>query len=228
MSFWSRLANVFRSRSIEREIDEELQFHVDERIRELMAAGSSREDAAAQAARLFGGRLRLREQSRDVKLLPWLDSLLRDARYAARMLRKNAMVTGAAIVSLAMALGGCLAAFMLIDALILKPLPVRQPERLVYLTFPNANPDVPVSDSFSDPAFVRLRDAAHGRADLFAVRYPDRSSVTFDPSSGERERVRSQFISADAFDRLGVGAAAGRLFDAADDRQPGARIPWRS
>lgn len=158
----------------------------------------------------------------DVKLLPWLDSLVRDARLAARMLRKNAMVSGAAIVSLAMALGGCLAAFMLIDALIFKPLPVRQPEQLVYLTFANPNPDAPVGDSFSDPAFVRLRDAGRGRVDLFAVRYPDRRSVTFDLAGGERERIRSQFISSDAFNRLGVGSAAGRLFDAEDDRQPGA------
>src|SRR5690348_13014480 len=113
MSLWSRLVNVFRSQAIEREIDEELQFHVDERIHELMGDGMSREAAAAEVARRFGGQLRLREQSRDVKLVSWLDSLLRDVQLGARMQRKHALVSAAAIVSLALALGACVAAFSL-------------------------------------------------------------------------------------------------------------------
>jgi putative ABC transport system permease protein len=221
MSRLSRMVNVFRSSAVDRGVEDEMTFHIECRIANLVASGMTRDAAEAMARRQFGNRLRLREESRDVKLLPWLDSLVGDARLAPRMLRKHAMVIGAAIVSLAMALGGCLAAFMLIDALILKPLPVRQPQQLVYLTVPNTNADAPVNDSFNDPTFVRLRDAGRGRVDLFAVRYPERSSVTFDLTSGERERVRSQFISGDAFDRLGVGSAAGRLFDVEDDRQSG-------
>jgi predicted permease len=222
MSFWSRLANVFRSRGIEREIDEELQFHVDERIRELTAEGLSREAAAARVARQFGSPVRLREQSRDVRLLPWLDSVVRDVRLGVRMLRRNAVVTSAAIVSLSLALGACIAAFSLVDALILRPLPVHQPERLIYLTFPNTNPDLPENDAFSDPAFVRLRDAGRGHVDLFAVGRLDRSRVTFDMTRGDRETVRAQFVSGDAFERLGVTPAAGRLLMMQDDRQPGA------
>ena len=174
------------------------------------------------ARRQFGNRLRLREQSRDVKLLPWLDSLVRDVRLGARMLRKNGLVTAAAIVSLSLALGACMAAFSLVDALILRPLPVHQPERLIYLTFPGTNPDLPEDDVFSDPAFVRLRDAGRGRVDLFAMAYPNRPRVTFDVASGDRETVRAQFVSGDAFERLGVGPAAGRLLTMQDDRRPGA------
>ncbi|HMF61344.1 MAG TPA: permease prefix domain 1-containing protein, partial [Vicinamibacterales bacterium] len=133
MSLWSRLTNVFRPGGIERELDEELQFHMDERIRELTATGMPRDEATRQVARRFGNRLRLREESRDVKLLPWLDSLVRDVRLGMRMMRKNAVVTGAAVVSLSLALGACVAAFSLVDALILRPLPVRQPEQLMYL-----------------------------------------------------------------------------------------------
>jgi MacB-like periplasmic core domain len=222
MSFWSRLANVIRSRGINREIDEEFQFHVDERMRELTAEGMSREAAAAQVARQFGSHVRLREQSRDVKLLPWLDSLARDVRLGARMLRRNALVTTAAIVSLSLALGACIAAFSLVDALILRPLPVHQPERLIYLTYPSPNPDAPEDDVFSDPAFVRLRDAGRGRVDLFAMAYPNKPRVTFNVASGERETVRAQFVSGDAFERLGIAPAAGRLLTMQDDRQPGA------
>src|SRR5262245_6355672 len=125
MSWWSRLANVFRAGRVERDLDAELQFHLDERIRELTAKGLSREAAAAQVTRRFGNPLRWREQSRDVKLLPGLDSILRDVRLGVRMLRKNAVVTGAALASLSLALGACVAAFSLVDALILRPLPVR-------------------------------------------------------------------------------------------------------
>ena len=95
MSLWSRLANVFRSGRVQRELDEELQFHLDERIRELLAAGMTREAAAAQVARRFGSPLRWREQSLDVKLLPVARFAgLRDVRLGLRMLRKNATVTG--------------------------------------------------------------------------------------------------------------------------------------
>ncbi len=88
MSWFSRLANVFRSSKLDRDLDDELQFHIEERIRALMADGMSRQEAAAQVSQRFGNTLRLREKSRDVKVLPWLDSLLRDFRLGFRMLRK--------------------------------------------------------------------------------------------------------------------------------------------
>ncbi|MPY87303.1 MAG: hypothetical protein GEU99_05230 [Luteitalea sp.] len=224
MSLWSRLANVFRPARVERDLDEELQFHIAERIRELTAAGMTREAAAEQASRRFGNPLRLREQSRDVKLHAWLDSLLRDVRLGLRMLRKQAGVTGAAILSLSLALGACVAAFSLVDALILRPLPVRHPEQLVYLTVPAGAPERPEDDTFSDPLFMRLRDAARGRFDLIAIGYQVIEPVSFTAAAGagERERLRLQFVSGDAFDVLGVIPTIGRLFTRQDDVRPGA------
>lgn len=217
MSLWTRVANVFRSGRVDRELDEELQFHLEERTRELMAEGLTRDAAARQAARRLGNRLRLREQSRDVKLMPWLDSILRDVRLGLRMLRKNAGVTTVSILSLALALGACLAAFSLIDALILRPLPVRDPQRLVYLTFPTYTSERPESDTFNDPVFVRLRDAGRGRADLFAVSTQVIRPVAFADAGGEKEKLRTQFVSGDAFDLLGVVPAVGRVITRQDD-----------
>jgi hypothetical protein len=77
-------------------------------------------------------------------------------------------------------------------------------------------------DVFSDPAFVRLRDAGRGRVDLFAMSYPNKPRATFDVAGGEREMVRAQFVSGDAFERLGVGPAAGRVLTMQDDLRPGA------
>ena len=222
MSWLSRMANVFRSSGVDRALDEEITFHIESRITELVAGGMTRDAAEALARRQFGNRLRLREQSRDVKLLPWLDSLVRDVRLGVRILLKNRLVTTAAIVSLSLALGACVAAFSLVDALILRPLAVHQPERLVYLTYPGTTPDRPESDVFSDPSFVRLREAGRGRVDLFAMAHPHKPRVTFDGASGDRETVRAQFVSGDAFERLGVGPAAGRLLTMQDDRRSGA------
>jgi putative ABC transport system permease protein len=222
MSWWSRLANVGRSRRVFRELDEELQFHLDERIRELTASGMTPEAAGREAKRRFGSPLRAREDSLDVKLLPWLDSLLRDLRLGIRMLRRNAAVTAAAVVSLSLALGACVAAFSLVDALILRPLPVRQPDRLIYLTFPTGTPERPEADTFNDPLFLRMRDAGRGRVDLFGMSTQVMRQVKFADAGGEKERVRTQFVSGDAFEQLGVLPFAGRLFTGRDDLKPGA------
>lgn len=216
MSWWSRIANVFRAERVDRDLDDELQFHIHERIRELTAKGVSPQDAARQAARRFGSALRVREASRDVKLLAWLDALLRDLRLGVRMLRKHALVTATAIVSLSLALGACVAAFALVDALILRPLPVREPGRLVYLTFATNAPDRPEAETFNDPLFLRLRDAGRGRVALFAMSTQVMRPAIFD-SSETKELVRTQYVSGDAFDQLGIGAAAGRVIAVSDD-----------
>jgi predicted permease len=222
MSWWSRIANVFRAGRVESDLDAELQFHLEERISELMATGLSRDAAAAQVARRFGNPLRWREQSRDVKLLPGLDSILRDVRLGFRMLRKNAVVTGAALVSLSLALGACIAAFSLVDALILRPLPVRHPAQLVYLTFPTYEPERPEGETFNDPTFTRLRDAGRGHVDLFAMSTQVIRPVIFADAGGEKEPVRTQYVSGNAFEKLGIGSAAGRVIVSDDDTAPGA------
>lgn len=221
MSWFSRIANAFRPSAVDRGLDEEMAFHIESRIADLVAGGMTRDRAETMARRQFGNRLRLREQSRDVKVLPWLDSLVRDVRLGARMLRKNGLVTAAAILSLSLALGACVAAFSLVDALILRPLPVRDPQHLIQLSIPS-NPNGADSDTFSNPLFLRLREAGRGRVDLFAISYPERPRVTFAEPGAEREPVRLEFVSGDAFDRLGVAPAAGRLLAAQDDVRAGA------
>jgi len=222
MSLWSRVANVFRSGRVQGELDDELQFHLEARARDLTAAGLAPDAAMREARKRLGSPLRFREESLDVKLMPWLDSIVRDVRLGLRMLRRSGAVTGAAVVSLSLALGACVAAFSLVDALILRPLPVWQPERLVYLTFGTYSPERPESDTFNDPLFLRLRDAARGRADLFAMSTQVIRAVRFGGGTGEKERVRTQFASGDAFERLGVHPFAGRLFSRQDDGAPGA------
>src|SRR5262245_9287804 len=219
MSWFSRLANVFRSSKLDGDLDDELQFHIEERIRALTADGMSRRDAEEQVSRRFGSTLRLREESRDVKLLPWIDSLLRDFRLGFRMLRKNATVTAAAVISLGLALGACDAAFLLVDALILQPLPVKNPAQLIYLSFPTYTPERPISETFNDPVFLRLRQASREQADLFAMSTHMMLPAILDPG-GEKEQIRMQYLSGNAFEVLGVRPFLVRLIIPQDDSQP--------
>jgi predicted permease len=216
------MANVFRPSALDRALDEEMLFHIQARADDLVAAGMTREAAELAASRQFGNRLRLRESSRDVKLLPWLESVFKDVRFALRMFRKHGVVTGAAIASLTLALGACLAAFSLIDALILRPLPVREPKQLVFLSFPTYSAGWPIGTNFSYPLFSRLRDSAPHGVELFAASSDEnRRRVTFKSAEVEDE-VRVQFITGNMFSVLGVQPAAGRLLTAADDVTPGA------
>jgi predicted permease len=227
MGWLGRLARTLLSRKLDEELDEELRFHLEERTEALAAAGLVPEDAEREARRRLGGRLALREASRDVKLMAWLDSLGRDVRYGLRVLRKEALVTWAAIVSLSLAIGACTAAFSLIEALILRPLPVAEPERLVYLTFTVRRLDGAMGPGdenayFSYPLFERLRAAGRPYVDLFGMNAQGwRRPAVFDDSGGAEERVRAQWVSGDAFARLGVGPALGRVLSAADDERPG-------
>jgi hypothetical protein len=103
MSLWSRIANVFRGDRLNREIDEELESHIQEAIEH------GRDPA--EVRRAFGSALRHRETSRDVRLLTWLDSLRADAIFGLRQLKKNKITSATAILSLALAIGACTSAF---------------------------------------------------------------------------------------------------------------------
>jgi len=127
MSMWSRIANVFRTREVDRDIDEELQSHLEE----ARAAGRS----PAEAERAFGSRLRAREGVRDAVVATRLESLFADAVFGWRQLLKHKAASAAAILSLALGIGSCTAAFRLIDALLLRPLPVADPGRLYILSY---------------------------------------------------------------------------------------------
>jgi putative ABC transport system permease protein len=126
MSSWSRFANVFRGDRLSREIDEELESHIQEAIEQ------GRDPAEVRKA--FGSALRQRDESRDVRAIAWLDALRADVVFGWRQLTKRKVTSGAAILSLALAIGACTSAFRLIDALLLRPLPVAAPEQLYALS----------------------------------------------------------------------------------------------
>jgi hypothetical protein len=173
MSMWIRFANVFRRTQLDGDIDEELQSHLEE----ARVAGRD----PAEATRAFGSSLRAREEVRDAVVATWLESLLADVVFGWRQLLKQKTASTAAIVSLALGIGSCTAAFRLIDALLLRPLPVADPGRLYVLSyeFTDASGKSGIADSFDYPGFRKLRAAAKDHAELMAISYAGRIGLTY-------------------------------------------------
>jgi putative ABC transport system permease protein len=214
MSLWTRLANVLRGEKVNREIDEEIEAHIAEAIAQGRDAGEAR--------KAFGSTLRHREESRDVRLVTWLESLRSDAVFGLRQLKKTKVTSLAAILSLALAIGACTSAFRLIDAILLRPLPVANPERLYDLAQQGIGPDGKPQDfdGWAYPDFQLMRAAVKDQAELFAVSYADSVDLTY-KSDEDIEKAYLQYVSGWMFPTLGLRPALGRLFTENDDLKPG-------
>ncbi len=214
MSLWSRIANVFRGDGPSREIDEELQSHIEDAIQH----GRDR----AEAQRAFGSPLRHREQSRDVRLIAWLDSLRADAIFGWRQLAKRKVTSAAAILSLGLGIGACVSAFRLIDALLLRPLPIAAPERLydIYRQEIDWEGKPGTFDGWAYPAFRLMRAAVKDQAELIAISYAERTDLTY-RSDEEMEKGYVQYVSGWMFPTFGIQPSRGRLFSENDDLEPG-------
>ena len=215
MSLWARLANVFRGDRLNRDIDEEFQTHIEEAL----ARGRDPDEVR----RAFGSMLRRREQSRDIRLITWLESLRADALFGWRQLSKAKVTSAAAILSLALAIGACTAAFRLIDAILLRPLPIAHPENLYALGRLGNDVDGKPTDfdGWAYPDFQLMRDAAKGQAALIAISYDERTDLTY-KSDREMEKAHVAYVSGDMFSAFGLQPSLGRLLTPDDDTTPGA------
>lgn len=151
-----------------------------------------------------------------------LESLWRDLRLGFRLLGKDAIVSSTAVISLALAIGACTAAFSLIDALILRELPVRDPHGLVYLNRSGPkNNELRFSTMFSHPFFERVRQAGAPHLEAFTMSHQSLRQAILPDAGGTEEKLRTQYVSGNAFNVLGVGAALGRVLLPTDDVTPG-------
>src|SRR5262245_45828535 len=222
MSWLSRLTNAFRQSSVDRALDEETAFHLECRINELVAGGLSPKEAEAEARRAFGNRLRLREESRDVKLLPWLIDCVQDVRVAVRVLRAAPIVTGVAILSLGLGIGANTAIFSLVNSVLFRTLPVAEPERLVMLSTDTASARR-IAPAWSYALWDEVRGHSTQMFDG-AVAWSGGSTeerLNLSTAGGEVQAVDGAYVSGDFFATLGVPALLGRTFTAADDVRGG-------
>jgi putative ABC transport system permease protein len=214
MSLWSRIWNVVRGERLHSEIDAEFESHIQEAI----AHGRDPDEAR----RAFGPRLLMRENVLDISLIPWLESLRADAIFGWRQLKKSKITFAAAILSLALALGACTSAFRLIDAALLRPLPVANAEHLYELSRQAVFDSAPVtSDAWAYPAFQQMRASVKGQAELFAASDAAPADLTY-RSDLEMEKAYVQYVSGWMFASLGIRPVLGRLLTEDDDLEPGA------
>ncbi|MCI0436829.1 MAG: permease prefix domain 1-containing protein, partial [Gemmatimonadetes bacterium] len=213
MSWFRRLINVVRSDRLARDIDREMTFHLTERVDELVARGMSAEEAWREARRRFGNREALRERVHEVDVLVWLESLLSDVRYAMRAFRANPAFTLVAVLSLGLGIGANTSIFSLINAVMLRSLPVHRPEQLVQMEMGEEGA-TSTSTTFTNPLWEQIRDRQFASL-AGTLAFSDRE---FDLSDGGVvRRAPGAAVSGDYFNVLGVAAQAGRMLSPSDD-----------
>jgi predicted permease len=213
MSLWSRISNALRADRLNSDIDEELQSHMDEAI----ASGRD----PHEARRAFGSHLRARETSHRIRAAAGLESLLADIKFGWRQLCRNKVMSLVAVLSLGLAMGSCIGAFRLIDALLWRPLPIANVDRLYSLSRTGFNFTGKVStfDGWAYPDFKLMSAAAKDKAQLIAVSAADRYDITY-TSDEEMEKAYIQYVSGTMFSAFGLKPARGRLLTEADDGAP--------
>ena len=187
-----------------------------------MNKASTRKQARLQAERRFGNITHLREQSRDFRLSSTLDTTLQDLRYAVRGMRKSPAFALTAILSLASRSVQTLRFIPSSTPLLLRSLPVPEPDRLFTLATPyirEPGKERPAEDvAFSYPLLQEFRAAAGDSARLALFTNPNTTDVQIPNKDAPIEKAICQFVSGDAFDMLGVPPVLGRVFSTADDR----------
>jgi predicted permease len=216
----NRLVALFRRSRLDGELSDEVGFHLSMLEEEFRARGMPPADARNAARREFGGVAQTQEKYRERRGIPWIETSLRDLRYALRGLRRNPGFTAAAVLSLALGIGANTAVFSLLYAVALRTLPVTKPSQLVSLH----QGDLRGSGFCSPSLYLELRK----RADLFTGVLAIRSAgpVRFSAGSGGSSgSARAESVSTNYFDVLGIPPAAGRLFHATDGESPATYRP---
>jgi predicted permease len=202
-----------------RDLSEEMAEHLQEKVEELMSAGMSREDASAAARRQFGNALLLEERSREVWQWAVFDAIFRDLQYALRQLRRNPGFTFTVLLTLSVAIGANTAIFSMVDALLLRPLPYSQPERLASLMRNYASAGTfDAEDGQNGETWELVRDNVP--AVQAAVYSYEASGVNLQTQT-TAYYVHQQRVSAGYFEVLGIHPIVGRTFTAEEDRTHG-------
>jgi putative ABC transport system permease protein len=206
-----RIRAFFRREQSERELNEELQHHLELKTQELIGAGMSPDEARYAALRAFGGIEQKKEQCRDADRLRWLEDLVQDLRYGLRQLRRNPGFTAVAVVMLALAIGATTSIFSVVYAMLLRPLPFRNPGRLVLIK-ENVNR---VGNLINLPAPDVLTFARQSRTlDDVGGFLPVKIELS---GTGEPEMIPAARLTAAVLPALGVNPVVGRTFNQWED-----------
>ncbi|MGB2622122.1 MAG: ABC transporter permease [Candidatus Acidiferrum sp.] len=220
-AWFSRLGGLFdkerRERELSAEMDSHLQFNMDDNLRSGMSPAQARREALMK----LGGLEQTKENYRERRGLPVLETFFQDTRFATRMLRKNPGYTLVAVLTLALGIGGNTAVFSVMNSVLLRSLPLPHPEQLMFLRAPNDQPVGATNtgngdSSFSDPVFEQLRKEHAAFSDLMA--YVPLAVGKAAIRIGENpEEAEVDMVSGNFFSGLGASFARGRGFTIEDE-----------
>src|SRR5688500_9404210 len=205
----ARLRAVLRGRQADRDLDDEIRSHIEMETEKNIAAGRSPDEARRLALATFGGRDAALEAHRDVRGGRWASDMARDARFALRTLRNNPVLTAAAILTLALGIGANTAIFSTLHAVVLRPLPFRDSDRLVMLYETNAERGWTKAEA-APANYFDWREQVDAFEDIAA--YPSWPGTTVLSHDGEAQVLSSMTVTGNFFTVLEVPAALGRTF----------------
>src|SRR5438034_2421263 len=220
MGWLRRLSGTLVGSTAADGLDEEMQLHLEARTREYLERGLSSEEARDLALKRFGSVTLAKERARDADTLRWLADVGQDLRYALRQLRKARAFAFVVILSLALGIGANTAIFSLLDAMLLRTLPVAPPERVVRVGSASAGDR---SSTWSYGIWDQIRQHAPMFDGAIACSSIERFNLA--AGGGETQPVDGVLVSGEFFSILGVRAVAGRVLTGADDVRDGSAVP---
>lgn len=202
----SLLRNVMLRQRVEQDLDDELRSYLELEAEERRGAGLTEDEARRTALVEFGGIEQVRESVRDIRAGALVDQLRQDVAYAFRMLGRNRGLTAVAVTTLALGIGANSAIFSIVDTIVLRPLPYKNPDRLVKIW---ESTSVEPTDNVSLPDFLDVRD----EADVFElVAADDGTQFTIAPTERPRQSIGGAQVTTGWLEGLGVQPFLGRAF----------------
>jgi putative ABC transport system permease protein len=215
-----RMRGLFHNEQMDRELDDELKSHLEMHVADNLRAGMTAEEARRNALIKLGGVEQTKDSVRDGRGIPILGTLVQDVRFGVRMMRKSPGFAIVAVLTLALGIGANTAIFSIIDAVVLRPLPFRDPGHLVAVSSVDPK-DATHGGEISYPAFLDWRSQTHSFEELSVW---NTTNLTF-TGGDQAESVRSAVVSSNLFSLLGVSPPLGRVFTSEEDLPSEGQLP---
>jgi putative ABC transport system permease protein len=215
-SFLTGLRDLFRRKQIDRDIEEEVRFHLEMRAEENLARGMTPEEAMLDARRRFGHPAQIKEICHDIRGVGFMETLWQDLRFGVRVLWKNPGFTIVAVLTLALGIGANTAIFSIVNAVVLRPLPFKDPDRIMLLLGSNPQRELE-QNGVSPPDFLDWKAQSRSFSEMAAFQ-----STIFrhTADSAGAERLDGFSVTSNFFDLLGEKPLLGRVFTP-EEEKPG-------